>query len=434
MQHLLFFRPLVFCLMATTLFAGDDHTFFVESIEFEGLRHVSESILRAELKLKDGEFYSEDQLRGGQYRLDRLAFIWRSEIALRKGSRRGAYRLVITIEETRRFFWLLQPSLIFTREHYLGSNEPGDSEVHLGLSALSLGYRWFFRKSELRLQAPGLLSYVHYDLFGTGTVFNTGFGPTPGEWNPDNSFGRSPFPVENQLADITFSSNALFGYLALSFPVGQDRWLNINGFGSDGDLESLEPLSGAVLEYENTSLSFGNFSLNWTYNTTDHPTFTTSGLVLQVGAARDWLSFDFNESNSAPAYQKWERDMGFFVARRFWELKPDQTFAALFNASWGHNRHESRNALVPSNYSSGKFGLDFLFGRNYLDRRFWKKNRDFRLEARMGYHHNASGLDGVWPESEYGQYEVEFSFTARDNFGTLRFGLQYESTDRGLWP
>lgn len=425
---------LVWWLAAIGIQGNEENSFFVESIEFKGVRYVSQSILRAELKLEEGAYYTEEELKNGQYRLDRLTFIWRSEIALRKGSKRGAYRLVITIEETRRFFWHLETNLVYTSERYTEVDEPGSGLLHLQTSILSLGYRWFFRKSELRLQAPGLVSYLNYDLFGTGAVLNTGFGPTPGKWDRDDSFGRSPFPVNGELADIVLESSDLLGYISFSFPLGGDHWLHANAFSGGGELESLNLLTMPDLAFENTEISFGNASINWSYNRTDHPTFTTSGLVLQAGFAHDWLDFDFAESQKPKAAQEWVRDMGYMVVRRFWELSPDQTFGIMLNGNWGNNRHKGVNARVPEDYQSGKFGLDLLYGRNFLDRRFLKKNRDFRFEAKVGYHYSASDLVDVFPAAEYGQYEAEISFTARDNFGTLRLGLRYESKDRGLWP
>ena len=83
---------------AAPLFAQDGATtpnFFIEKIEVR------------ETRLREGEEYSEAELRDASARLMRLPFLLSAEFSLEKGSERGRYVLVVTINETKPFFYAL---------------------------------------------------------------------------------------------------------------------------------------------------------------------------------------------------------------------------------------------------------------------------------------------------------------------------------------
>ncbi len=86
------------------LFA-EEPTLLIESIQIDGLKQIKPELIIAESLLVEGASYREAELQQAVFRLQRLPFILDAGFALSKGSERGRYRLVITIEEIRRFFF-----------------------------------------------------------------------------------------------------------------------------------------------------------------------------------------------------------------------------------------------------------------------------------------------------------------------------------------
>jgi hypothetical protein len=78
--------------------------FLIETISVEGPKEAAANIVKAETLLRPGETYTETQLRLAIYRVHRLPFVLDANFALRKGSRRGAYELVISVQPARWFF------------------------------------------------------------------------------------------------------------------------------------------------------------------------------------------------------------------------------------------------------------------------------------------------------------------------------------------
>lgn len=85
--------------------AQEPARFLIEKITVEGPKAAAVNIVRAETLLRAGESYTEDQLRQAVYRVHRLPFVLDASFSLRKGSRRGAYELLIEVEPARWFFY-----------------------------------------------------------------------------------------------------------------------------------------------------------------------------------------------------------------------------------------------------------------------------------------------------------------------------------------
>ena len=79
--------------------------FLIETITVESAHKISAEIVISESLLEEGSSYTESELRDARYRIVRLPFLLDAEFSLRKGSERGLYQLVITVEETRRWFF-----------------------------------------------------------------------------------------------------------------------------------------------------------------------------------------------------------------------------------------------------------------------------------------------------------------------------------------
>ncbi|MCP4896454.1 MAG: hypothetical protein GY906_05715, partial [bacterium] len=80
----------------------EEVSFLIEEIRFEGLHLVSERIVLAESLLKAGTTYSETELQHAVRRIRRLPSVLTVDFRLDRGTERGRYRLIVSVEETRR--------------------------------------------------------------------------------------------------------------------------------------------------------------------------------------------------------------------------------------------------------------------------------------------------------------------------------------------
>ena len=148
--------------------------FLIERIVVEGLeREAARQIVVVESLLAAGRSYSEQQLREAVHRVDRLPFVVEADMALRRGSERGAYELVITIEAAKPLFYGVD---------LVGGYVRGQGEFRLGRATgtgVTTGVRKFVGSrgvlfgsaqaanwSSLDGRALLQLGYTRYGLFG----------------------------------------------------------------------------------------------------------------------------------------------------------------------------------------------------------------------------------------------------------------------------
>ncbi|MEM9292098.1 MAG: hypothetical protein AAGD01_10495 [Acidobacteriota bacterium] len=146
----------------------DSPQFFIESVIVEGARRVTPELLISEADLEGGRVYSEAELRRAASRVDRLPFVQQADFALRKGSERGRYQLVVTVKEIRRFFFGADLVARLYDEAVVTSaleTESSDSRA-----ALLAGVRFFVGDyGVLHFAAGGSepgFGYTRYRLFG----------------------------------------------------------------------------------------------------------------------------------------------------------------------------------------------------------------------------------------------------------------------------
>src|SRR5688572_23392566 len=85
-------------LLAASAFAAEPARFDVETIEVTGGGSRIQSIVVAQSLLREGQTYSEAELADAVSRIRRLPFVRAVSFSLAKGSERGLYRLVITVD------------------------------------------------------------------------------------------------------------------------------------------------------------------------------------------------------------------------------------------------------------------------------------------------------------------------------------------------
>jgi len=117
MRRLLCLLLLLGC--ASASYAED--RFLIERIDVRKLVHASADVIRAESRLQEGNSYVEADLRAASDRVRRLPFVLDAVFSLERGSVRDSYVLVITVSETRPFFFRYQLIPFFETSHDVGA-------------------------------------------------------------------------------------------------------------------------------------------------------------------------------------------------------------------------------------------------------------------------------------------------------------------------
>lgn len=98
-------RILFLLLVTAGAFAAEPVRFQIESIEVTGGGARIQSIVIAQSLLREGQTYSEAELADAVSRIRRLPFVRAVSFSLAKGTERGLYRLVITVDPMMSLFF-----------------------------------------------------------------------------------------------------------------------------------------------------------------------------------------------------------------------------------------------------------------------------------------------------------------------------------------
>ena len=337
--------------------------FLIEAITVEGPAEAVANIIRAETLLKEGQAYTEEELRQAINRVHRLPFVLDAAFALRKGSERGSYELVIEADPARWFFfdhwmrahWLDEPLAINPGD--LGTGD--DDTFTFALGGL-VGARWFVGRSGVLFGAIDSeeafqVGFTQYDLLGRGIVASAG-------WSRSSCCVSEPLPIG---LDPTFAvwdfaqSNRMALHLAV--PLGGRQSLQVTVSELRGDvglrkqiLPGSDPLSGAV---DDGDLSYQRARAEWVYDTSDDPILPTRGVTLSGGveasrfegenlsAIRSSPGPDGPVFTSEPLPPFESRQVGAAVTgTRHWSVTPRQAVSATGRIAAGRSRVE--NLLV----------------------------------------------------------------------------------------
>lgn len=393
--HLL---PVLLCLGVPVVPAAaqtpEPARFLLESIVVEGVqRDAPREIVVGESLLKPGGEYTEQELREAVYRVKRLPFVLDAELSLRKGSERGAYELVITVEETRTFFY--SADLNSSRSDY---TEGSYSTTSLSGTA---GARWFVGSRGLVYGSvqgqdedgpwAAQVGYTHYNLFGRGGFASVGLLK-----DLDDGFG-----------DIYLWS------LSLGFPIVGNHSLRADLSASRSSYE----FAGSTDKLESQFAE-----LSWIYDTTDDPLFPTTGTKL-VGSA----GYGTSENDFGDLFNEFDSrsDARLFSlqGKRIWTLTPRQSVAAELGAMWRRYSGDVGFTIGGARYQSYSTGLSHtlnLWG-------FEKTERigDFRWENGISIQYD-EGSDNSY-DSRLLQASLRTGLAFRNAFGVVRVSLSYSA-------
>ena len=397
---------------------SDSPRFLIESIDVRGLVHASPDIVRSETRLRTGKAYSEDELRDANDRVNRLPFVLDAQFSLEKGSVRDAYVLVITVNESRRFFYVFDFTLLGGPNRLVGGVSDNGAAV---------GIRTFVgRSGALHLGLTSNQEYISSRAVHTGAV--------EAGYTRYNLFGTNAFatinlslPLIDSTTDGHTGHSRVLPELVVGIPIAANQ--TVTASITTSDIYQTNPQSVV----EDTGLVADRYArravrLTWSHNTTDHPFFPTRGTILAVGPLFAWDDDVYNRFN-------------FAAQQGYVAVEHTHTRAVSFEAAHYVPLNE-RNTVYVRGYgelrsTSGR--VSFVDGSQPLsDRRtyvataafshsLWSPERvavdgDQRLEASLRYQHRG---DEYQTNSQRDTKSLDVNWVRRHAWGSLRVGVGY---------
>lgn len=400
---------------AAPIVAQEAPRFFIERIEVRDYSRVSPEVVIYESRLREGAVYTESDLRDAAARLSRLPFLLGAEFSLERGTERGRYTLIITINETRSFFYRLDGVPIL-------SNTPGidiDPATRLGTddTSAALGYRWFLgRRGALHVALIGredteftrgysafAVGYTLYDLFGTKAFATVNLKHTP------EQSGITPQIVVGMPLSLNQTLTAEYDSIRVDYD-----FLSVVDVPAAPDREKLARIT-------------------WSYNTTNHPFVPTEGTLLTAGPLGAWREHGFTinvtQPGEAPLFSVITVHTATYgvqgSAQRYWEISDRNSVSLGAEAGFAHVEQRE----------SGPLAADFSPSHNAMygvvqggfSRSLWSQERralggDSRLELtlRGRLRHNKGRESQYITENDSTQ--ATFSWVRHSSWGTLRIG------------
>lgn len=389
--------------------AEEPPTFLIERVVVEGLeRESARQIVLSESLLAEGGTYSEPQLRDAVSRVKRLPFVVDADMALRKGSERGAYELVIAVEAAKPVAFALDVDVFYFDNRYL----PGgaDYEELAAGAAFTVSARKFVGARGLlfgSLQAYDddlgvatfQLGYTRYGLFGAGSYATAALSSAVGD-----RYDKGNLQASAQVGIPITGNHALRASAA---------WTTTESrFGSYGG-------------YSETQFEAWRGELEWLYDSTDDPLFATSGRRVTgagaYGSSRQTHrvrhgagngEFDFDERYSNDSW------LVSAQGRQYWPMTPKQSLG------FGAGAEHSESFDVTGSSTSGY--VEAIHAFNVWDFAVRERRRgDLRLETvlRVDASHYASDVADYDYDTREAQLRTSLLF--RNAWGVYRLGFSY---------
>lgn len=401
----------VFMLAAPALVAQEaTPRFFIERIEVRHAKRVSTDVIVAESGLRANQEYAESELRDAALRLNRLPFLLSADFSLEKGSERGRHVLVITVNETKPFFFLLDARPIFERD---AQTRPDYSDTLASENDLFLGFRWFVGRRGA--------FHVGLQTAEDSRDYTTGYSAIAVGYTQYDLFGTRAFATLNLKRPLVESDPSITPQVVLGVPLSLNQTLTMQYDETRaGTLRTRRQLSERVL------------TAKWSYNTTNEPVLPTTGVVISAGPVLTWTDRsgyfytvlpDTGSLNIEP-YVDHLRTYGLEAhAARYFELDERYSVSAAVDAAAAKvNRHSSIPELLSYDWRYGAV-------QGGISRSFWTREEragggDNRLELTL----RAASRSHEYPYYGYRNSDVlqsTLSWVRRTSWGTLRLGAGY---------
>jgi hypothetical protein len=409
--------------------------FLIQTLTVEGTRReASRGILIEESLLKPGQTYSERELREAIYRVRRLPFVFSADFSLRKGSERGTYELVVTVQETTRFFFGREVThllidddsasyaLGYTPEQLLKPENKGLAGLRLFVG--SRGVAFAALSVDNGLQA----GYTRYGLFGTRAVATVGA-------SRNYCCPREVFPLGLDPDVTTMTTRESNRYTAaVAMPLAGNHSVRTRLTWSEGEPSTRRSfLRGPGFDRDfNLDSNFSRLQLDlkWVYDNTDDPLFPSDGVTVSAGLELSDLELtDQGRELFGPDGLPDSRAHLLAVAvsgQKTWPLTQKQAASASLRTAVG--RSNLREVLVGDELvNEDVTALEVTAGlRHSLSLWGFERARrlgELRLETTADY-----GYEALSPQigaGSVGRFQLGTSLAFRNRWGLFRFGLSY---------
>jgi hypothetical protein len=332
--------------------------FLIEKITVEGPKQAAANIVRAETLLRAGESYTEDELRQAVYRVHRLPFVLDASFSLRKGSRRGAYELLIEVAPARWFFydaWVR--AFAFEQPLVLGDETFQGDRSSVALVGIA-GARLFVGRSGVVFAAVdsregAQVGFTQYDLFHRGILASAGISRDACCVTEVLPLGLDP-----TFSSWSFNDTVRFS-LGLAIPLSGPQSIQLaaserrGDHGTEEEVLERRGVLGSLRSMSGDSLSYRRAEAKWVWDTSDDPVVPTRGLSVSAGleasrfAARDLVLYVVDPvtletlSRSSASSLRSEQVVGAVSVIRHWPLTPRQTVSMQGRISAGRSRVET---------------------------------------------------------------------------------------------
>lgn len=395
--------------------------FFIEKIEVRDAKRVSKEVVIAESRLREGQEYSEADLRDASARLGRLPFLLSAEFSLEKGSERGRYLLVVTINETKPFFYALDIRPILGNNN--GVELDYSDRIGVADNSGTLGFRWFvgrrgalhtalvtsdYSRNFARDYAAIVVGYTQYDLFNTRA-----------------------FATLNFKHVIAEGGAAISPQLVVGIPLSANQTLTLDidetRFGQD-----TRTVLGQAFDTQRGQRVVG---ATWSYNTTNRPFLPTRGTLLSVRPRLSWsdaATYAFivdGEPDTPPVdwlsvhadtLHSEAREVS-VNAERYWELSERSSVSGGLEGTLTHYRLDSDVlGLTVDHTVRGVVTAGYSYSLWDAER---TKNGDSRLELNLRIGNRSTSYNDFFYRAE--QQQLSASWVRRSSWGALRLGAGY---------
>jgi len=421
--------------------------FLIETITVEGTKAAAANIIQAETLLERGKTYTEDQLRQAVYRVHRLPFVLDASFALRKGSRRGAYKLVIDVQTARWFFfddWIR--AFRFNQPLDLEDSFRTDESMKSSLDLGGLvGARLFVGRSSVLFAAldseeGAQIGFTRYDLFHRGILASAGY-------SRDACCVREvlPLTLDPDFASWSFSTSEKLS-LGLSVPLGGPQSLQFSASERTGDRgirREVLPAPGSALGndrfFDGRDLTYRRAEAKWVWDTSDDPLVPHRGLGISAGweasrfATRDAVLNEFFPSGlltASHASLRSEQVVAAASVIKYWPVSPRQTVSTQTRISAGRSRLDDlddQGRLFHRDLKSysGSAGLGYALTLRRSRTPGWLN--DVRLESSI-----EAGAEKVSTRNPLQRFSLSTGLVFRNAWGRVRLLLTYLNLAREL--
>jgi outer membrane protein assembly factor BamA len=403
-----------------TAAAQDAPRYFIERIEVRNAGRVSPDVILAESRLRADREYSEVELREASHRINRLPFILTADFSLEKGSERGRHVLVLTVAETKPFFFHIDSRF------YL---EEGDNAVHSYRDSLTpsgddlaLGFRWFVgRRGAIHL---GLQGENEDTLQHTSDDASLAIGYTQYD-----IFGSRAFATINIKKPISIDGGQISPQVVVGVPLSPNQTLTVSFDQTQFEREALRVDGVRYPRHSEQDV----LRVRWSFNTTNDPFFPTQGTLLAVGPV---VSRSDNTATSVRLLGNGATEVHIFRNRydafgleahaaRYWELSDRNSVGAAIEGGWSSLDGDRTAEGLPTERFDGDESSIAVQGG--FSRSLWSAER----RAGGGDSRVVASLRWVTEDSvnEFREDEnlaqLTASWVRRSSWGTVRLGVGY---------